>query len=68
MPLTHWEKRYDPSTQALRPATPADLADPGANLACAYNPSGEMHMLAKDMPVPQAGEVLLRVRATGICG
>lgn len=66
--LTHWEKRYDPAQQAVRLATPAELADPAANIACAYNATGEMHMLAKDVPAPQAGEVLLRVRATGICG
>ncbi|BEJ14664.1 hypothetical protein CspHIS471_0404310 [Cutaneotrichosporon sp. HIS471] len=65
--LTSWEKRYDPDTQHARLATAADLADPTANIACAYNNTGEMHMLVKDMPIPQTGEVLLRVRATGIC-
>lgn len=64
------EQRFDPSKvkwTLLKEDDPA-ISDKKRNIFCAYNPTGEMHMLEKEVPVPKAGEVLLHVRATGICG
>ncbi|TXT11210.1 hypothetical protein VHUM_01961 [Vanrija humicola] len=64
------EQRFDPSKvqwTLLKEGDPA-LADKKRNIFCAYNHTGDMHMLEKDVPEPKAGEVLLHVRATGICG
>jgi hypothetical protein len=44
------------------------LNDPKVNIACSYNAEREMHMLRKPMPEIEPDEVLLHVRATGICG
>lgn len=40
----------------------------GANIAVFYNPSHEIHLVEKPRPVPGPGQVLVHVRATGICG
>ncbi|KAG6868948.1 hypothetical protein C0993_007162 [Termitomyces sp. T159_Od127] len=39
-----------------------------ANIAAFYNPSHEIHLVEKPRPVPGPGQVLVHVRATGICG
>ena len=44
------------------------LNDKDVNLACSYNADKEMRMLRKPMPEIEPDEVLLHVRATGICG
>jgi L-iditol 2-dehydrogenase len=41
---------------------------PGANIAAFYNPQHEIHLVEKPRPKPGPGQVLLHVRATGICG
>ncbi|KAF8966309.1 L-arabinitol 4-dehydrogenase [Flammula alnicola] len=41
---------------------------PEANLAAFYNPAHEIHLVEKPRPKPGPGQVLLHVRATGICG
>ena len=82
-PLTDWMKRYDPTVinahpdfRILDPSSSAedaallqDKANKGRlNLACTYNADKVMRLVR--LPMPQAGEgdVLVRVRATGICG
>ncbi|KAF8239390.1 GroES-like protein [Tricholoma matsutake] len=39
-----------------------------ANVAAFYNPANEVHLVQKPRPTPGPGQVLLHVRATGICG
>jgi len=38
------------------------------NLACFYNDKKQLHMVKKPLPKVHPGQVLLHVRATGICG
>lgn len=64
---TYWEQRYDPANErvVLLDTVPADKK---TNISCSYNGTGEMHMLSRPLPEPREGEVLLHVKATGICG
>jgi len=39
-----------------------------ANIAAFYNPAHEIHLVEKPKPTPGKGQVLVHVRATGICG
>ncbi|KII87357.1 hypothetical protein PLICRDRAFT_42985 [Plicaturopsis crispa FD-325 SS-3] len=39
-----------------------------ANIAAFYNPQHEIHLVEKPRPKPGPGQVLVHVRATGICG
>ncbi|KAH6915966.1 L-arabinitol 4-dehydrogenase [Coprinopsis sp. MPI-PUGE-AT-0042] len=41
---------------------------PEANIAAFYNPAHEVHLVEKPKPKPGPGQVLIHVRATGICG
>ncbi|KAJ8469122.1 hypothetical protein ONZ45_g16996 [Pleurotus djamor] len=41
---------------------------PDANIAAFYNPNHEIHLVQKPKLKPGVGQVLLHVRATGICG
>ncbi|KAF5361882.1 hypothetical protein D9756_002358 [Leucocoprinus leucothites] len=41
---------------------------PEANIAAFYNPQHQIHLVEKPRPKPGPGQVLLHVRATGICG
>ena len=79
-----WRSRYDPSLVFTHPdyrvldldknETGGESGDRGvlhdkqSNLACSYNADKVMRMLRMPMPQAGPGEVLLRVRATGICG
>ncbi|BGP26814.1 hypothetical protein JCM10295v2_005775 [Rhodotorula toruloides] len=38
------------------------------NLAAAYAPQAKLHLIEKPVPKPREGEVVVHVRATGICG
>ncbi|GAA5986177.1 hypothetical protein JCM10908_006444 [Rhodotorula pacifica] len=38
------------------------------NLAAAYAPEAQLHLIEKPVPKAREGEVVLHVRATGICG
>ncbi|KIK61766.1 hypothetical protein GYMLUDRAFT_42808 [Collybiopsis luxurians FD-317 M1] len=38
------------------------------NIAAFYNPAHEIHLVQKPKPKPGPGQVLVHVRATGICG
>jgi L-iditol 2-dehydrogenase len=42
--------------------------NPEANIAAFYNPAHEIHLVQKPKPKPGPGQVLLHVRASGICG
>lgn len=42
--------------------------EPGANIAAFYNPAHEIHLVQKPRPRPGPGQVLVHVRASGICG
>jgi L-iditol 2-dehydrogenase len=39
-----------------------------ANIAAFYNPQHDIHLVEKPRLKPGAGQVLVHVRATGICG
>lgn len=39
-----------------------------ANIAAFYNPKHEIHLVEKPRLKPGPGQVLVHVRATGICG
>ncbi len=45
-----------------------EKTDSDANIAAFYNPAHEIHLVQKPKPKPGPGQVLLHVRATGICG
>jgi len=53
---------------AFRVLGPNETPSPDANIAAFYNPSREIHLVEKPRPKPGPGQVLLHVRATGICG
>ncbi|GMK57854.1 hypothetical protein CspeluHIS016_0406880 [Cutaneotrichosporon spelunceum] len=73
-PLTKYEAHYDPTKVLNDPefrilaAGDAALKDKATNLACAYNPAHEVHMVAKPTPTAGPGEAVVHVKATGICG
>ncbi|KAK8870089.1 hypothetical protein IAR55_000659 [Kwoniella newhampshirensis] len=69
-----YESQYDPSKvlkhpefRVLNEGDP-ELDDAEANVACAYNPAHEVHMVHKPLFKPGPGEVTVHVRSTGICG
>ncbi|WWD15618.1 hypothetical protein CI109_100040 [Kwoniella shandongensis] len=69
-----YETQYDPTKvlkhpefRVLKEGDP-ELEDEQANVACAYNPAHEVHMIHKPLFKPGPGEVTVHVRATGICG
>ncbi|KIY49955.1 GroES-like protein [Fistulina hepatica ATCC 64428] len=47
---------------------PGEQPAKDANIACFYNDKKEIHLVQKPKPKPGPGQVLLHVRATGICG
>lgn len=55
----------DPSFRVLASGE-APASD--ANIAAFYNPNHEIHLVEKPRPTPGPGQVLVHVRATGICG
>lgn len=55
----------DPSFRIL---AVGEKTSPNANIAAFYNPAHEIHLVEKPRPTPGPGQVLLHVRATGICG
>lgn len=71
---THFETAYDPArvlkSKEFRVlgAGDAALGDKKANIACAYNPAHEVHLINKPVPKPREGEVIVHVKSTGICG
>lgn len=42
--------------------------DTSKNIAAAYAPGAQLHLIEKPIPKAREGEVVLHVRATGICG
>lgn len=69
-----YEEAYDPARvlnssefKVLAPNDPV-LQDKNANIACAYNPAHEVHLIQKPKTEPRKGEAIVHVRATGICG
>ncbi|KAF8634563.1 hypothetical protein AX17_004153 [Amanita inopinata Kibby_2008] len=47
---------------------PDEIPASDANIAVFYNPNNDIHLVQKPRPKPGHGQVLLHVRATGICG
>jgi L-iditol 2-dehydrogenase len=52
----------------FRILSPGEKPPSTANIAAFYNPAHEIHLVEKPKPKPGPGQVLLHVRATGICG
>ncbi|KAH9456740.1 hypothetical protein MJO28_006806 [Puccinia striiformis f. sp. tritici] len=50
------------------PAEIAKCSEANENIACCYNDKKQIHMVKKPMPKAHPGQVLLHIRATGICG
>ncbi|PLW13201.1 hypothetical protein PCANC_20621 [Puccinia coronata f. sp. avenae] len=46
----------------------AECSESNQNIACCYNDKKQIHMVKKPMPKAHPGQVLLHIRATGICG
>lgn len=46
----------------------APQRDTSKNIAAAYAPGAQLHLIEKPVPKAREGEVVLHVRATGICG
>ena len=74
IPTSTYEDHYDPKLilnhpdfRILKDGDP-ELDDAKANIACAYNPAHELHMINKPSLKPGPGEVTVHVRATGVCG
>lgn len=42
--------------------------DVNKNIACAYAPGAKLHIIEKPVPKAGPGQVVVHVRATGICG
>ncbi|ORY35923.1 putative L-arabinitol 4-dehydrogenase [Naematelia encephala] len=72
--LSQYEALYDPSKVLKHPEfrildeSAPELQDKNANIACAYNPAHEVHLIKKPRFAPRPHEVIVHVRATGICG
>ncbi|THU87991.1 GroES-like protein [Dendrothele bispora CBS 962.96] len=52
----------------FRVLQPGEKPSSSANIAAFYNPAHEIHLVEKPRPKPGPGQVLVHVRATGICG
>ena len=71
---SRYEAHYDPSHVLQHPDfriledDAPELSSKTSNIACAYNPAHEVHMVNKPVPKAGPGEVVIHVRATGICG
>ncbi|KAF9075335.1 chaperonin 10-like protein [Rhodocollybia butyracea] len=63
---------YDPKKILQHPEfrvlNPGEKPPGTANIAAFYNPAHEIHLVEKPKPKPGPGQVLIHVRATGICG
>jgi L-iditol 2-dehydrogenase len=72
MPLTGNAEIYNPRKVLDHPdfkvLAPRHIAPKEANIAAFYNPNGEIHLVQKPRFKPGPGQVLVHVRATGICG
>lgn len=69
---TFYEGQYDPrivlESKEFRVLGTNDNFDAEDNIACAYNPAHEIHLIQKPVPKAGKGECIIHVRATGICG
>lgn len=69
-----YEDAYDPArvldSAEFRVLEEGDavLKDKTANIACAYNPAHQVHLIQKPNAKPRKDEVIVHVRSTGICG
>ncbi|KAJ3821525.1 L-arabinitol 4-dehydrogenase [Lentinula raphanica] len=65
-------KVYDPRKvldhPEFRVLKSGDQTSKDSNIAAFYNPAHEIHLVEKPKPKPGPGQVLIHVRATGICG
>ncbi|KAF8828200.1 hypothetical protein HHX47_DHR4000962 [Lentinula edodes] len=63
---------YDPRKVLDHPdfrvLTSGEKPSKESNIAAFYNPAHEIHLVEKPKPKPGPGQVLIHVRATGICG
>ena len=63
---------YDPRKildhPQFRVLKPGQKLSSDANIAAFYNPQHEIHLVEKPRLKPRPGQVLVHVRATGICG
>lgn len=63
---------YDPykvlDDPKFRVLGPDEKPSKDANIAAFYNPAHEIHLVEKPKMKPGPGQVLVHVRATGICG
>ncbi|WVQ66014.1 uncharacterized protein L199_004192 [Kwoniella botswanensis] len=71
---SRYEAHYDPTLILKHPEfkllsdDAPELQDKNANIACAYNPAHEVHLMNKPRPKVGFGEAVVHVKATGICG
>lgn len=73
MACTHNQRLYDPKQVNTSPdfkvLGPNDTpSSKDANIAAFYNEKREINLVEKPKPKPGPGQVLLHIRATGICG
>ncbi|KAF9035001.1 L-arabinitol 4-dehydrogenase [Hymenopellis radicata] len=73
MACTHNQRLYDPkqvnTSPEFRVLGPNDTpSSKDANIAAFYNEKREINLVEKPKPKPGPGQVLLHIRATGICG
>lgn len=54
--------------RVIRHYKPGDVIEKNANVAVFTNPNHECFLVEKEIPVPKAGEVVIHVRACGLCG
>ncbi|WWC89567.1 uncharacterized protein L201_004491 [Kwoniella dendrophila CBS 6074] len=71
---SQYETKYDPKKILNDPEFKilsqgdSELQDKKLNIACAYDEKHNIKMIKKPIPKAREGEVVIRIRATGICG
>jgi L-iditol 2-dehydrogenase len=72
MSCTYYTKQYDPAKILDHPdfriLADGETVSKDVNLACAYNEKHQIHLVARPKPTPGSGEVVVKIKATGICG
>lgn len=72
--MTDYPTAYDPARvlqhhefKILEDGT-TPQRDTSKNIGAAYAPGAKLHLIEKPVPQPREGEVVVHVRAVGICG
>lgn len=68
---SRYEREFDPVAVLKHPEFKVlegpVKRDPKQNIACAYAPQKQLHLIQKPVPTAGPGQVVVHVRSTGIC-